>query len=529
MKKPTYLQKQKALQSLPDFIELIQFHGGMKSFSKVHKDLMEFMMTNDLRKLILMPRGHLKSTIASVAYVLWRIYQDCDIRFMVGTADKKLSYSFVRELKTYLEDEELQELVWNNRPHIPGRLIPTMDSAASSRRRKVRNQYEELDFTEAEDKKVVWRSDAIQVLRKAIVKEPTVMASSVGTIMTGLHFDQCILDDIVTFRNSDTIDKCEKTLEWVRDIQSVLDPYNPETKRGNKLAVTGTRYALPDYYGWIQDRIEALGYKTFIHNIYSNGKNAEDGYLWPERFNEDIIQTLRVELGPRRFASQYMNTVLSDEERILDSASIQWFTTDQLEVKDGYVDVHLGGLKPKRVRPYVVIDPAISEKKSADDTMITVGGQDIDRNLFVFDVRHGKWLPNKTIQILFELCDKWKCKAVTVETVGFQASLLYAIKDQMRNYYPIVVREYKPREDKHGRIKETLEPLFANNKVYMVQWLSSKANLMEQINFMGKTTVHDEFPDTLDMLYKASKPMSVSSRTTIPHRRAVNELYGGFR
>lgn len=528
MHRPSHNEKFEALHDFWTFLDLIEFHGGTKEFAPVHKEFADFLTTDSNRKLGLMPRGHLKSTLGSVGLVLWKIYKDPNRRIMVGTADKKLSLSFVRELKQYLEDEELQKYVWNSRPHIQGRLIPLMDSAIRQRRRE--KNYEEMEYTETEDKKVVWRSDALQVIRDRILKEPTVIASSVGTIMTGLHFDEIIFDDIVTFRNSDSSEKCETTMEWVRDIQSVLDPFNKQTKLGDELLVLGTRYAPDDYYGFVLENQEQLGFTVFERNYFQNGKDASEGFLWPSRFDEEYFRRKKIELGPRRFASQYLNVIMSDEERILDKDRIQFIHPDHLVQKGGLVEVHhKNKSKPTLVRPYICIDPAISQKNEADNTAIGVGGVDKDKNLYLFDLKVAKILPTEIVDQTFALIKKWGVKCVTIETVAFQASLIDTFKQNFGRYHVVTLREYKPQGDKLSRITGALEPVFANSMFYCSRYLSQNKELMTEIEFFPRKNVKDDCLDVLTMLCLTAKPVMGEDRMLEKNRPSINRLFGGIR
>jgi hypothetical protein len=81
-------------------------------------------------------------------------------------------------------------------------------------------------YTEAADKKIVWKGDSLQVLRSVILKEPTLHAGSVGAPNTGFHYDLAIYDDLVTFDNADTPEKSQRIIDWVSDMESVIDPFN---------------------------------------------------------------------------------------------------------------------------------------------------------------------------------------------------------------------------------------------------------------------------------------------------------------
>jgi len=547
-----------ALHDYWAFLDLIKFRGGTKAFSAIHKELSEFLTIpqrlesftgeNDpRRRLILMPRGHLKSTLCSVGYVLWRIYRNPNIRVVVGTADKKLSLAFVGELKQYLEDEELQERVWNNRPHLKGRLIPLMDTAAKKRRDR---KLEMEEFTEAQDKKIVWRGDAIQVLRPDIMKEPTVLAASVGTVITGLHFDIGILDDIVTFKNTTTPVLMEKTLTWVRDLDSIIDPAKEVTIGTGKNAVTewvgdeavvlGTRYAKGDYYGYLLHEVDATEefgddtdqYMLFSRNIYVNGTDDSDGYIWPERFNANVIAKIKARLrSPKKFASQYLNRILADEDTVLRKEHIQYIHSTAIEIQTNITLIRFKDLvTPVVVRPVLVVDPAISQAKKADNTCLMVGGLDHERNLYILDCKVGKFTPNQTVQHILDLTEKWKLHSVTIENVGFQASLNYSLRDAMRaKNRTIVIREWRPQHmgKKVERITAALEPIFTNHKIHMMTWLAQVPQLMEEIEFFGASGIKDDTLDAMSIVVETA--VATPERKPRVVAKVWNSKYGGRR
>jgi hypothetical protein len=552
----------RALHDYWAFIDLLKFKGGTSSFGSVHEDLVRFVTQPQTgvvvedegdvnRRLVMMPRGHLKSTVCSVGYVLWRIYRNPGIRIVVGTAEKKLSLAFIRELKQYLEDETLQQRVWNNRPHISGRLIPVMDTSVKKRRNQKVDREEEAAYTEAEDKKVVWRADAIQVLRDDIMKEPTVWAVSVGTTITGDHADLLILDDIVTFKNVRTPQLIAKTREWAEDMESVLDPQRETTTGTGKNALTeqigdevlclGTRYAKGDYWGFLlgekdggEEDLEVEDrdrYQTFIRNIYVNGENDNDGYLWPERFNAEVLRKKKATLrNPRKWASQYLNRIISDEEQVFKKDLVQYIHFQSLDIKDGVVEIRFPNtVTPVVVRPVLVVDPAISQASTADNTCLMVGGLDHEQNLYVFDAKVGRFTPSQTIDHVFTLADKWKLHGVTIENVGFQASLCYSLRDEMRKRRPLVIREYKPHGlgRKEDRIIAALEPIFANSKIYMTGWMAQVQQLMEEIEFFGASGIKDDCLDAMSVIVQTA--VATPKRKPRVFTQAFNSKYGGVR
>ena len=76
-KVPTKAQMVKALADKWAFADLIGFHGGSKAFGECHRELSAWQDSDERehrRQLILMPRGHLKTTISTVLDILWSLY-----------------------------------------------------------------------------------------------------------------------------------------------------------------------------------------------------------------------------------------------------------------------------------------------------------------------------------------------------------------------------------------------------------------------------------------------------------------------
>ena len=555
---PTNSQKVVALFDYWTFLDIIYFHGGSKNFANCHKELMEWNLREkaSLKQLVLEARGHLKSTLLSVGKTLWRIYQNPNIRILVGTESLKLSKAFIREIKAYLEDDWLQNNVWNSRPHIPGRLIPIMDK--TGRQRRIEKYGDE---SEAQDKKVVWRADAIQVNRDKKLKEPTVVAASVGQTNTGSHVDEVILDDVVTFDNVATLDKIEKVFSWIYDISSILDPaymdYGLLRKfqecspahwkkmarwavSGGRQTVIGTRYDEEDYYGHLIEHSSILGYDIHVRNIYSNGVDNSDGYRWPEKWNEQYETQTRAELekrsadGRKRFNSQYLNKIVDEQDIVLAWHKIVWFHSTQVKLEDnGFVTIKdKDGKVEANIRPYICIDPAATVSKTSDFTAMAVGGYSKENHLYILDVKAGKFLPDEWVKHMYALCDKWHLNSATIESVVFSNTLHRMIRDTyFEKYRPLVLREFYPgnQQSKWDRIEESLYPLIHNGMFHCTSSCQNDRVMKSQFMGFGKETVKDDIPDVIQALSKVAihiKPSKVAKFRKPRH--VVNRRFGGY-
>lgn len=549
---PTIKQKVDALYDIWAFADLIGFRGGSKAFAQFHRDLTTFLCETqrqetdtNRRRLILAPRGHLKSTVCSVLYVMWRIYRNPDIRVLVASNLKRLSRAFIRELRQYFEDKWLQDNVWSQRPHIEGQLIPALSAADRRKRNSLRNNAD--DDTATEDTKMIWSMEALQVNRPTLMKEPTVQALSVGTTVTGDHYDLLILDDIVDFDNSSSQDKSENIIEWTRDLESVLDPrqehlytYKTSDSRegtiefidyvGDESVVLGTRYYAWDYYGYIIEEKELLGYNVLSKNVYVNSVDDTDGYLWPERFSAGVVELIQRRLNSfRRFASQYLNRIVTSDEQTLPPEQVQYLSAANVTaVGNGEVEVKTGVSTKLRVRVMLVVDPAVSQKKTADNTVLTVGGYDNDKNLYIFDIKAGKFTPSETVRWIFELADKWMLNSVTLETVGGFAMLSYIVKDAFKTHRPLAIKEFRPKGEKKARIENFLEPHWVNKTVYMNSYLSQMNQLRDELDSFPLG--HDDILDTFAIIAELCTPARKegTKRAYVP-RKQFNTKYGGIR
>jgi predicted phage terminase large subunit-like protein len=509
--------------------------------------------------------------------VLWRIYADPNIRILVGCAIKELSTGFVREVKQYLENVELQYFVWNDRPHIKGYLIPDIDKVASNRSQARKHQKWVVDSsdeyldpdsfggddqTEATDKKILWRANAIQVLRTEIFKEPTVYSCSVGTSVTGWHFDLIILDDIVTFENSDNPNKAQRILNWALDLESIVNAR--EADRGDEFIIIGTRYYKWDYYGHLlglnlDTEEEISEYKEtqaddpiylFKRDIYGNGctgkyelgmpeeegRNAQDGYLCPKLMNMDKERKLRRRLTPNRFMSQYLNKIIETTDSTLNPDFINYYAPQALSrVVDNYWLFNTGQATTDNtfLSLNCCVDPAASVKRTADYSAIVVGGITEDNKLVIADIKYGHWTPSELANKIKETLEKWHLSRVSIEASGQQSAIIHTIKEcWLRNSFnAYIINEY-PKGDKKQRIMDSLEPYMES--FYMPLFTYSMKEVRDEFLFFPSQNSRDDLLDAIEKVIRYGERVTAKRVERRKNRKKVgvshvNKKYGGFR
>lgn len=567
---PTKRQLVEALINPWVLFDLLNFHGGRKAFGECHRELVEFGFESDYEcGLALMPRGHLKTTLNSVGRALYAIYVNPNIRIYTGSAHKDLSRAILREVSSNLVDEWNQEHIWNKRPHFKGRLVPIMDKALMSRKQTLREMTDEERDEEREYKKVMWNADAIQVIAPYKLREPTMAVGSTESIATGFHFDLLIFDDIISFDNYDTQDKAARLDRWRDDMMSVLDPiyfdedlydalcavsrspkyrdkFHKLAHVGGQISVSGTRYFKDDWYGQIEAEIEQdlqNGEKPIwsVHkrNIYANGVDNSEGYLWKEKWNPNMERSKRKKIKKaEQWYSQYLNKIIVEEMQSLPFDLVNLLSPANMlydEDKPGVVSVRVAGDDKdfsRVIKLCMVVDPAATYSKRSDFTSIGVGGYDDLNNFYLVDGRLLKVHTDEWVNTVFDLAAKWGIRVFNLETVAFAATLKIVFHKMFASRFPLTIKDYRPPSQvaKKDRIENQLEPIFKNGMFYMNAALGKSREVQDQLNFFPSTKVHDDFPDMLAMLAEIAKPTNQKIYGDRPRRHTrqrFNKVYGG--
>lgn len=541
--------KVKALYDFWSFIDLIQFHGGTKEFDPIHKKLAYFLMAPQLpegarrgkreeylKRFIMMHRSGFKSTLI-IGYVLWRIYRNPNIRILYNACDKALSLSFLREITQYLIDSELQDRVWNSRPHIKGVLVPIVPAD----KRLGRQQYDKDMYASIIAEKAIWTQEAIQVIRPEILKEPTVQVTSANRADTGMHYDIIINDDLVNFKNSDTRDKAQKVFIQAADMLSVLDPIRISKvgkfteELGREIIVTGTPYFRWDYNLYLEENAERLGYKKFIKNIYVNGRDDADGYTCPSRFNKEYVQQLRFEIiqarGMKAWAAQYLLKCVDDESRTFAKRSIVKLEPSAIKIEPGGIARITAHGEQYRIRLQTALDPASSEAPTANHSGLVIGGLLPSGDLAIVAGFKHRYAPNALVKQCYHMWKQYQVYRANVEIPpGLGTNMVEIFNLLKPRDSRVMIVPYLPKGDKNSRMVFALDPFIGKDTPYNLFIASHLYDtLCDEIDLFDPDSKDndDDFMDACHILAtvcpkRTGKPMANQ------HNIVVNKRYGGF-
>lgn len=557
--------KVRALTDIWAFADLIDFRGGAQNFYQLHYDMAELNCANQTmaetkreyrRRIFLIPREHRKSTVNTILYTLWRVYRNPNIRIIIGCNVKELALDMIREMRAYLEDDDLVNTVWNDRPHIAGPLIPKLTNASSN--------YKKHSYTESTDSKVIWTAWALQVVRDLKDKQPTIQALSVGMKPTGKHCDLVVFDDIVDWNNSKSEVLAKKVQRWAHDIESVVTK-KPVWQNicdgfgewvGNEILINGTRYYYWDFYSKyvgnseeeMKVRIAKTRYSAMVLDVYKNGKDNSDGYICPEIFDEEVERDLREtdSITKREWYAQFRNKIIAEED-----AS---FKTDNIRLifPSNYRSTHVPSLinfidttKPTEtgyevfpIRLYMAVDLAVSQSSRADNRAITVGGWDELRRLHVVDGAADKWDADKFYEQIHRLADKWNLTFVYYEAgVGYQDSFDHSFRtwQQLHNKRTLVPQKMPVVRTvaKSRKIEMALQPLLASDSLCISSVLWNHTRLSFELENFDVSSIsnEDNMLDTIVMLTNTHPMISRAIRDSKDLGRHVtlNRMFGGTR
>lgn len=183
---------------------------GYKDVNKhTHGDTLAALESDAKRRIIVLPRGCLKSSLCSVAYPLWRLTKNPNLRILIVSEKYTNAKNLLRDIKNHA---------------VSPQFINTFAAVHES---------------------PVWNEgEVIFSTRTKIIKEPSIRAAGIGVEVTGQHFDIIILDDVNGPANSKTPEHCEKVVTYYKYLTSILEP-------DGEIDLVGTRYASNDAIGHI--------------------------------------------------------------------------------------------------------------------------------------------------------------------------------------------------------------------------------------------------------------------------------------
>ena len=445
-----------------NFLYVIWLHLGLPEPTPVQYEIADYLQGKSKRRMIMAFRGVGKSWITS-AYVLWRLLNDPDEKFLVVSASKGRSDDFSSFTKRLIRE-------------VP--FLQHMKAGANQRDSMV----------------------SFDVSGARAAHAPSVKAAGISGQLAGSRATEIIADDVEVPNNSGTEDLREKLAKATTEFEAIIVPGGritflgtPQTEESVYNALPGRGYDVRIWPARYPSREKLTHYKGFLAQSLVN--NLEDDYgFWvgkptdPSRFTEVELSEREISYGRAGFLLQFMlDTSLSDAERYPLKTSdlivmncnqtkapifISYASSPDLQIKD---IPNVGFTGDRFYRPFKVD----SEWTDYTGSMMFIdpSGRGTDETGYaVIKYLHGYLFvtaagglkggyDDGTLEALAKIAAEEAVNTVVIEANFGDGMYSELFKPVLRRHHNCAVEEVKHSTMKEARIIDTLEPILNRYKL----------------------------------------------------------------
>lgn len=496
--------KELAESSLPTFARLVN-PGYM--YGQVHIDIYKWMEEYSLwgqgesltsNKLIMLPRGHLKSHMVAT-WAAWAIVRNPELTILYVSATADLAEQQLFDIKNILESRQFQKY-W------PEYIHPDVG------------------------KRQKWTSTKIIIdhpkRKTESIRDATIATAGLTTNTTGWHADVIISDDLVVPENAYTEEGRDQVSRKASQFTSIRNA-------GGFTLACGTRYHPKDVYAVWKDAVyqvyDDTGQQIDLKSVWEVKEYVveEDNlFIWPRVMRDDgkafgfdmnTLSHIKAEyIDGVQFYAQYYNNPNDPGSDRISRDKFQNYNMRKLE-RDGGRWKYDG----RRLNIYAAVDFAFSLNKKADYTAIVVIGIDSDSNVYVLDIDRFK--TTKVIDYfnsIARLHSKWKFNKLQAEVTVAQKMIVESIKDYIKEYSlsGLSVVEHRPSRhegSKEERIAAALEHRYDSYKMWHME--GGWTTVLEEELVLARPP-HDDIKDAL----------AAAVSIAVPPARSIRDKLDGF-
>ena len=241
------------------------------------KELMRMTNGEYQRLCVSMPPRHSKSSLITIAYPMWRIFQNPNLNILIVNNSSSLSEKFGIELREYIREY--------------GELFNVYLS-------DVKKSQSYLMFADKDGKLY---NGSIRLVGK-------------GGAITGTSADVLVIDDPIRGLADDlTNSALEKLYDWFKTV--ILQRLEPKSE----LVVLHTRWASLDLIGELKKN-QPDDYKFIEYPAILDDNTP----LWKERYSIELLEHRRKEMGDRMFSALYQQIPLDESGDFFDLKHLKY-------------------------------------------------------------------------------------------------------------------------------------------------------------------------------------------------------------
>jgi predicted phage terminase large subunit-like protein len=440
-------------------LDLFFLANGVLGYNKLsvnlHGDLCHWLMRNQTHrfKIVLLPRSHFKSTIATISHAVQIVLPDdtngvapwpeclgTNARLLIGHETAEQASKFLISVAGH----------YMSNPLLMG-LFP--ETVPSLKKQRI-NKYE------------------LELPRTEIWNEATVDTMGVGGKTQGRHYDYLKLDDLIGDKARDSKAEMGSAKDWIDNIQAFFTEFTRA-----KFDVVGTRWAFDDLYSHL---FTSYGPALLKYIRGAEERDTETGEIrpiFPEAFTIESFKILKK--NKKIWSAQYAN----DPESATDGFDKSWL---RFYSWIGYNKLCTGEEETRQVYDVmdldrcILIDPAVHGKSGI---LVTAGTSD-DKQ-FIVEATKKELKPPEMVDYLFKLVSRWQPRLVAIESVNFSALYEHWLKTEMqvRGIRFNVIPVKTGNREKEARVRG-LANYFAAGAVHFHQ---SQDDLITEYNHFGAT------------------------------------------
>lgn len=416
-----------------------------------HQEILDAVNKNKPKTAITAPRGHAKTTLLSLGYVVKQIAFK-KVRFVILISE---SYS-----QAVLNLEAIKDVIEYS-------------------------EYFQYFFGQIKNPDK-WSEGEIETTTGI-----KIMAKGSRQRIRGLKWgpyrpDLVILDDFESEGNTDTKEARDKLKRWITG--AVLPSLDPK----GRAVMVGTIVHEEAFLNSVQTN---PFWETLFFECIRDGKP-----LWPERFTAQKIEEIKqdyIEQGMLdMFFQEYYNKPTNPEDSLFLSSDILYYSDPVVKKGDTWCLDTGENLEPLAI--FTGVDPALG-KARGDNTVLCTIGVTKENQIYVLELIAKKLNPLQTMEAIFSCLSTWGSHEFCIETNAYQEALVTFTREESRkrNVWPAIV-EMKSTLEK-GRKLSSMQPRFRTHSVHLRNEHTQLAR--EALSFRPEKK--DNKDDCLDALYNA--------------------------
>jgi predicted phage terminase large subunit-like protein len=488
-------------RSLEGFAKIYMTNNCNVPFSRMHKEmfnlLAEMTKNRKARLAIAAPRGHAKSTIVSLVYVLWCVLYLKERLILIASNTQEQAITLLKDIKHQLKNNPLivsdfpeicrgkKPKPWrNNRIQLPnGAMICAYGLGQSPRGIKndkdrpgliIADDLEDKEQAESEEQR-----DKLMSWFKATLLKTGHPDTNVVVIGTILHHDSLL---------AELVDR-DRSPGWNGIKYKAVEKFSSNPQLWEKWA--SIFRSLEDYEG-------STGPEAARSYFEVNCQQMLEGteVLWPEWDSYYDLMVMRENEGIRSFQSEKQNEPIDPQQCIFKEEDFVFWDDDYRDVQHLIQSLNGNGCF------YGACDPSLGKSTRGDYTAIVILLRDDKRGInyvIAADLLHCS--PNQTIERITEYAKMYKFEKFAIESNNFQELMVDDLQRRIVAHgRRLPIHEITSRSNKQSRIA-SLEPYIKQGNIRFCRKHRQLLNQLTQFPLAK----NDDGPDALEMAIKAAK------------------------